>query len=77
MATISKDLFKRLVDEGFFDAQKSIKEVVERLDQKGFSISGKKISLASQLLTFLCQEHVLERKKNSGGEWMYFKIKNG
>lgn len=78
MVNISKELLKEiLVKEGFFKEPKTIQDVVRRLDEKGFSISGKKVSLTSQLLTFLCQDHVLERKKNKGGEWEYFKIQNG
>ena len=74
MAKISKDMLRKLVNENFFDNFKSIEEIVERLDQKGFSISGKKISLLSQLLTFLCREEALERKKDEGGRWEYKKV---
>lgn len=77
MASISKELLKKLVNDGFFDTEKSIEEVVARLDQKGFSISGKKISLLSQLLTFLCQEEIIIREKDEQGKWRYKKINNG
>ncbi len=73
MVKINKDMLKKLHKEGFFDEFKSIEEVVEKLDQKGFSISGKKISLLSQLLTFLCQEEILERRKDERGRWEYKK----
>lgn len=76
MASISKELLKKLVSEGFFDTQRPIEEVVSRLDQKGFSISGKKISLLSQLLAFLCQEDILIREKDERGKWEYKKLKN-
>ena len=69
MTKISKDLLRGIVDEGFFDNQKYIKETVERLDQKG-----KKISLLSQLLAFLCQEGLLEREKDENGEWKYKRV---
>jgi arginine repressor len=74
MAKISKEMLRKLISENFFDNFKSIEEIVERLDQKGFSISGKKISLLSQLLTFLCQEEALERKKDEKGRWAYKKV---
>jgi hypothetical protein len=74
MASISKDLLKKLVNEGFFDSPKHISDVVARLGQKGFSISGKKISLLSQLLTFLCQEDILIREKDEKNDWRYKKI---
>lgn len=74
MATkISKELLKKMVDKGFFDEFKSTEEIVERLDQKGFTISGKKVGLLGQLLTFLCREDVLERKKEESGKWCYKK----
>lgn len=73
MVKISKDMLKKLVESNFFDSFKSIGEVVEKLDQKGFSISGKKISLLSQLLTYLCREEILERRKNDNGKWEYKK----
>jgi len=73
MASINKDLLKKLVNEGFFDSPRHIQEVVSRLDQKGFSISGKKISLLSQLLTFLCQEEILIREKDEKNNWRYRK----
>lgn len=74
MASISKDLLKGLVTSGFFDTWKSIDEVVTKLSQKGYSIEGKKVSLLSQLLTFLCQEEIIEREKDTDGRWKYKKV---
>ncbi len=74
MAKISKELLRDLVKSGFFDNWKSIEEVVTRLSQKGYNIEGKKVSLLSQLLTFLCQEDLIEREKNSDDKWKYKKI---
>lgn len=71
MARLSKELLKKLVNEGFFDSFKSIEGVVKKLDQKGFSINGKKVGLLSQLLTFLCQDEILEREKDERGNWSY------
>ena len=73
MAAISKDLLKKLVNEGFFDTHKYVEDVVSRLDQKGFSITGRKISLLSQLLAFLCQEDILIREKDEQDKWRYKK----
>jgi hypothetical protein len=80
MANINTELLKKLVDSGFFNDWKSIEETVNRLDQKGFSIKGKQVSLVSQLLTFLCQDEILEREKDENERWRYKKIggqKNG
>ncbi len=74
MAKISKDLLRKLVEEGFLDNDRHVEEVVEKLDQKGFSIRGKKVGLIGQLLTFLCQDSLLERKKDEGGRWEYKKV---
>ena len=73
MVKLNKKMLKDLVEKGFFDNFKSIEEVVEKLDQKGFSISGKKVGLLAQLLTFLCQEDTLERKKDDKRKWSYKK----
>lgn len=74
MASINKELLKKLVNEGFFDNVKSTEDVVNRLDQKGFSLKGKQVSLLSQLLTFLCQEDILEREKDAEEHWQYKKV---
>lgn len=73
MVKISKELLKKLVEKGFFDNFKSIMDVVRRLDQKGFSISSKKRGLLAQLLTFLCQDGILEREKDEQNKWKYKK----
>jgi hypothetical protein len=74
MVSINKDLLKKLVNQGFFDGWKSIEDVVKRLDQNGFSVKGKQVSLLSQLLTFLCQEDILEREKTENDRWKYKKV---
>jgi len=74
MVSITKDLLKKMVDEGFFDSVKTIDEIVVRLDQKGYGLKGKQISLLSQLLTFLCQADILERNKDDQGKFKYVKL---
>ena len=74
MANVNTELLTKLVDAGFFDDWKSIEEVVDRLDQKGFSVKGKQVSLLSQLLTFLCQKDIIEREKDEKERWKYKKI---
>ena len=64
MAKISRNLLREFIEEGFFDTPKSIHEVVEKLDTRGFTIKPNKKGLIAQLLTFLCREGVLERTKN-------------
>ena len=74
MASITKELLKKMVDEGFFNSLKTIDQVVTRLDQKGYALKGKQVSLLSQLLTFLCQEDILERHKDENGRFKYIRL---
>ncbi|MBI2657146.1 hypothetical protein HYX08_00455 [Candidatus Woesearchaeota archaeon] len=74
MANINKELLRKLVEHGFFNDWKTIEDVVKRLDQKGYSVKGKQVSLLSQLLTFLCQEDVIEREKGENERWKYKKV---
>jgi hypothetical protein len=83
MAPINKDTLHSMLKEGFFDTEKDVKQVVQRLSQKGFTITGKKIGLVSQLLTFLCQDSStgLERFElptsewSERGKWVYKKVR--
>jgi hypothetical protein len=74
MAKISKEILSKFVQEGFFDNPKSVDEVCDKLDTRGFSIKADKKGLIAQLLTFLCQDGILEREKNSEGKWRYKKL---
>ena len=73
MASINIDLVKKLVNDGFFDNPKIIEEIVIRLDQKGFSLKGKQVSLLSRLLAVSCQKDILIREKDSESNWRYKK----
>ena len=73
MAKISKELLKEFIQDGFFDNLKSVANVVNKLDNRGFSIKANKRGLIAQLLTFLCQEGILEREKNQEDVWEYKK----
>jgi ribosomal protein S8 len=71
MTKINMELLRKLSREGFFKEYRTIEEIVERLAEKGFTIKGKKVSLLSQLLTFICREGIIERKKDENGKWKY------
>ncbi|MBS3090299.1 hypothetical protein J4433_00850 [Candidatus Pacearchaeota archaeon] len=73
MAGINKNMLKEFASEGFFDQPRKIEEVVAKIDNRGYTLKGKQVSLLSQLLTFLCREGILEREKNEQGEWRYKK----
>lgn len=80
MAKISKEILAKLVKEEFFDNWKTLEQVLKRLSQKGFTIKGRKVGLVAQLLTFLCQEDILERdeiknSESSAAKWRYRKSK--
>ena len=74
MATISKEILREFANKGFFETHKTTKQVLEKLDSRGFTIKGKKAGLVGQLLTLLCQESLLEREKDGNGNWSYKKI---
>jgi hypothetical protein len=71
---ITKELLSTLIEEQFFSELKSLEEVAGRLDQKGFTLKGKQLSLLSQLLTYLCQDSKLERFKGENGTWSYKQV---
>jgi len=73
MPKISRDIFRDFAEKGFFDNPKTTQQVLEKLDSRGFTIKGKKAGLVGQLLTFLCQEGLLEREKDESGNWRYKK----
>lgn len=82
MTKISGEILKRFVDQGFFDVPKSLNDVVRKFSVAGFSIPSSKFGLVAQLLTYMCQEGVLERSEipkeqwvQSGGRWTYKKVK--
>jgi predicted peroxiredoxin len=82
MAKISKDVLVKIIEEGFFDEWKTLKDVMKRLAQKGFKIKADKRGLAAQLLTLLCQDNILEREElpkekweEEMGQWKYIKVK--
>lgn len=66
-------MLRDFVEKGFFDSPKTTQQVLEKLDSRGFTIKGKKVGLVGQLLTFLCQEGLLEREKDENGNWRYKK----
>ena len=73
MPKISRDIFRDFAEKGFFDSPKTNQQVIEKLDSRGFSIKKNKAGLVAQLLTFLCQEGLLEREKDEDGNWRYKK----
>lgn len=74
MPKISRDHIREFAKKGFFDSPKSTQDVLEKFDSRGFTIKGEKAGLVGQLLTFLCQEGLLEREKDDGGNWRFKKI---
>ena len=74
MSKISLKILKEFVEQGFFDSPKTNKQVIEKLDSRGFAVESKKAGLVGQLLTFLCQEGLLEREKDEMENWRYKKI---
>jgi hypothetical protein len=70
----------QLIEEGFFNDWRSISQILDKVDSMGFTIKGKQIGRLAQLLTQLCREGLLERKrileverKNIVGKFLYRK----
>jgi len=80
MAKLGKETLVKLAEVGFFDDWKTLDEVTKRLSQKGFTIKSNKAGLIAQLLTFLCQDDILEREEipdvKNAAKWKYRKIQN-
>lgn len=82
MVEIKEQTLIGMIEDGFFDEWRNIKEVLKELSRTGFSIKGKKISRLVQSLTQLCRKHFLERNEvpkdktnEEGGSWLYKKRK--
>jgi len=83
MAKLSEDIFLKMVERRYFDEWKTLKDVVKKLSQSGYTIKeGRKKGLVAQFLTYLCQKEILEREELSknewqtaGGKWKYRKVK--
>jgi len=80
MAKLSKETLVKFIGAGFFDDWKTLDEVIKRLSQKGFTIKSNKAGLVAQLLTYLCQDDILEREEIPGiknaAKWKYRKYQN-
>ena len=82
MTKISRDIFRKLVESGFFDDWKTLKDILKKLSQRGYKIEADKRGLVAQLLTLLCQEDIIEREElpkeeweKTFGQWKYKKVK--
>jgi EAL domain-containing protein (putative c-di-GMP-specific phosphodiesterase class I) len=84
MVKVGKKILLELIEEGFFDEWRAMNEIVKRLSQRGFTISGKKIGNLGQTLTRICRDKTigLEREEVSdidsektGGIWKYKKVR--
>ena len=74
MPKISREILRDFAKKGFFDTAKTTQQVIEKFGSRGFTIKGKKVGLVGQLLTFLCQEGLLERDRGENGNWRFKKI---
>jgi len=76
-------VLKKLSEGDFFDEWKTVSDVIKKLNNRGFTIKGKKIGMISRLLTQICQklennferEEIPKEKRVGGERWMFKKIK--
>jgi len=69
---IKKEIFLEFLEEGLFNPPgKTMREIIEKLDKRGFTVSGRKIGRISQTMTVLCQDKnsKLERDLIPESEW--------
>jgi hypothetical protein len=77
MVRIDRDIFLKLIEEGYFDQAKDMSGILRTLNQRGFTVKGKKVGRIAQTLTFLCRDQKLvrdevpENEKRTHGRWFY------
>ena len=83
MVEVKKNILLEFIQNGFFNGGKDIHQVIKKLSQHGYTISGKKIGRIAQTLTLICRDRNvgLEREElpknewKNRGRWLYKKVK--
>lgn len=66
---ISENQINKLIEEGFFDKERNIVEIIEKFDTMGYTINRRQKPRIAQLLTQTCRKGKLERRKLPKFEW--------
>lgn len=83
MVKVGKQIILELIEEDFFSEWKTMNEIIKRLSQRGFTISGKKSGNLGQTLTRICRDKGIglereevsdEEREKAGGMWKYKKV---
>jgi repressor of nif and glnA expression len=84
MVKVGKNIIQELIENGFFNDWRAMNEILKKLSQRGFTISGRKAGNVGQTLTRMCRDRStgLERDevavsqiKEAGGKWKYKKVR--
>lgn len=78
-----KPILKYLLDNGFFNEWRTTSDVIRKLNQKGFTIKGKKIGMVSRVLTQMCQDlssglerdEIVQQERTGREKWRFKKVK--
>lgn len=78
-----KTILDKLLTSNFFSEWKTPSDIIKKLNQRGFTIKGKKIGMVCRMLTQMCQDPItgLERHKipeeqrSKGEKWMFKKVR--
>jgi len=63
------ELLTRLKNDGFFSERRTISEIREALSRKGHTFESNEVS---PILVSLTKKELLQREKNSEGQWLYY-----
>jgi len=63
-------LFQKLREDGFFSQEKTDKEILDKLAEKGRIY--KRVESLTDSLQRATQQEILKRKKNAKGKWVYY-----
>jgi len=84
MVKVGKKIILELLENGFFNEWRTMNEIIKRLSQRGFTITGKKVGNVGQTLTRLCRDKKTGLERNNvpkqqineaGGKWKYKKVR--
>lgn len=84
MTKVGKKIIQELIEDGYFNDWRTTAEILKKLSQRGFSVSGKRAGNVAQTLTRMCRDRGtgLERDEvptaeleSAGGKWKYKKVR--
>lgn len=56
MVKVGKNIVQELLNDGFFNDWRTMNDILRKLSQRGFTVSGKKAGNVAQTLTRMCRD---------------------